>query len=118
MPIETGDIAQGVQMKRSPKLDPLKLTDVMGQTQHRLGQLLNKAKRLSLLQQLLPTLLPEALQDHVQVMNIHQHELVLCASNSTIASALRLHRDRLISAINRDPMGLRLNEISIKVRMA
>jgi hypothetical protein len=111
-----GKIKEKHAMKRNAPLDPQTLDDVLSKPHQQLGRILHKAKTLKKLQDVINKLLPKALQPYVEVMNIDKHHLVLCASNGTYASALRMHHDRLLAAINRQPMQLKLEGITIKVR--
>lgn len=81
-----------------------------GPEQHRL---LHKAQRLQLMQKQLSRLLPDELAPHVQVSNLHETRLVLCADSNAWATRLRYLSADLLSQLRK--AGWSCQRIDVKV---
>jgi|GEM_PF-3239018 len=103
-------------MSKQAKLDPVKLTEVFHDSGSQLARLLYKTKKLQIIQNQLPGVLPPHLASEVTVMNLNATHLILQVNNGSLAGALRMHHDRLLKSLNAPPLCLRLTGIKIKVR--
>jgi hypothetical protein len=103
-------------MKREANLDPIKLINVITDSENQLARLLHKAKKLQSIHNLLPSILPSHLCSEVTVMNLTATDLILQVNSGALAAALRLQSDHVIKSLNAEPTRLRLSGIKIKVR--
>ena len=103
-------------MARDTQLDPMKLSDVFNDAKSQLARLLFKTKKLQIIQNQLPSMLPAHLAQDVTVMNLTATHLVVQVPNGAMAGALRLHYNHLLRALNTQPLSLRIAGLTIKVR--
>lgn len=95
--------------------DTPSLSDALERRQSGVQNLLERASHLTAIQRVLRECLNEPWADALRVANLRGPLLVLHADHASAATALRLRQDELIRLLNQR-MGLRLNQIELKVR--
>lgn len=80
-----------------------------------LGKIIQKAKWLLAIDRHLKTILPEAFRAHCQVMNVHQHELIVGVDNAAVATRIRLMSNDFILELQKQKECAHIRTIACRV---
>jgi hypothetical protein len=103
-------------MARHPQSDPsaAQLSELLSDKHSSLGAVLNRARLLLQLQQLLAGSMEPSLASHFQVANIRQNRLILLAPSASWATRLRMSTAELLETLHQAGF-TELRKIDIRV---
>lgn len=102
------------KISRNDRIDPVTVDTFIHQGP--LKVLLNKARHIALLNNLLIQNLPDALHPYYTVANLRDNTLIIHTDTATHATLLRYQLPQLKQAFERNSMKLTIHDISIAIR--
>ncbi len=100
--------------KKPKDSDPSTITELL--EHRRLSFMVQRARHLIALEDLLKQYLPDSLQNQVKIMNINFDQLVLAVTSGAVATALRFYHVSVLEGVRLQSRYHQVKKIITKVR--